>query len=284
MGSLDQRLAFVVELVAFGEAKLRLAFDGSFRRYVPRRRSANWLYAVQPLSFTSALPGRGTYAFAWDVVRLRRRERGFQARGMHTYLYSAEAHGGHACPITPSLIAAPRARQAYVVLHEAWHATLRLEGIRMPYALEEATGRAIGVLGAIAFAEAHGDGALAREARAQARAWSAMASFVNLSYVRLDRLYKRGGSARERAALVRDVRREARALRARTASPWEREELGREINNAFLFRYYDYTKLYPLALSVCRSAGSLPAAMRAYKRAGRQGAPALLRAYLRARR
>lgn len=284
MPPLEQKLDFVRELVSFGEKQLCLAFDGSFRRYASRHRTANWLYAVQPQSFTTALPSRTTYAFAWDIVKLRRRERRFRARGLHTYLYSAEAHGGRACPITPCLIAAARARQAYVVLHEAWHATLRLEGIRMPYALEEATGRVVGVMGAVAFAAARGDEALAREARAQAHAWGAMARFVNRSYTRLDRHDRRGGPARERDALVKEVRREARALRARIDSRWERQELGREINNAFLFRYYDYTRLYPLALSVYRAAGSLPAAMGAYKRAGKHGAPVHLREFVRAHR
>jgi hypothetical protein len=102
--------------------------------------------------------------------------------------------------------------------------------------------------------------------------------------MQLDRLYKRGGPARERAALLRDARREARALRARTVSLWEREELGREINNAFLFRYNDYTKLYPLALSVHRSAGTLSMAMHVYKRAGRIGALVQLREFLRSNR
>jgi len=281
---LAQKLDFVRELVSFGETKLRLDFDGSFQRYVARHRTANWLYAVHPLGFASALPDKGTYTFAWDVAKLRRRERGFRKRGVHTYLYSAEAHGGRACPVTPSLIAASRARQAYVVLHEAWHATLRLEGIRMPYALEEATGRVVGVVGAVLFAEIQGDDELAHEARAQVRAWGAMAGFVNRSHARLDRLYRRGGLSRERCALLRGVRREAAVLRARTTSPWEHEELGREINNAFLFRYYDYTKLYPLALSVYRSAGTLPAAMRAYKRAGRSGALVQLREFVRSHR
>ncbi len=284
MQSLQHRLDFVRELVAFGERKLGLSFDGSFRRYAPRRRSANWLYAVEPTRFSSALPGRETFAFAWDLAKLRQRERRFRERGVHTYLYSAEAHGGRACPVTPCLLAAPRARQAYVVLHEAWHATLRLDGVRMPYALEEATGRVVGVWGARLLAEESGDRELAREAREQIRAWGAMAAFVNRSYRRLDRAYRPGGTARAQAAVWRSVRAAARALRARTRSPWEHEELGREINNAFIFRYYDYTKLYPLALAAYRVAGTLPRAMRVYKRAGRTGAPAQLREFVRAAR
>lgn len=281
MHSLQQRLDFVGQLVDFGQRKLRLSFDGSFRRYAPQRRSANWLYAVEPTRLASALPGRETYVFAWDLAKLQQRERRFRNLGVHTYLYSAEAHGGRVCPITPYLLAATRARQAYVVLHEAWHSTLRLEGIRMPYALEEATGRVVGVWGAVVLAEESRDRELAREAREQARAWAAMAALVNRSYGKLDRVYRHPGSARAQAAVLRSIRAEARALRGRTRSVWEREELGREINNAFVFRYFDYTKLYPIALAVYRAAGTLPGAMRVYKRAGRTGAVAQLREFVR---
>jgi hypothetical protein len=49
------------------------------------------------------------------------------------------------------------------------------------------------------------------------------------------------------------------------------------MNNAFLFRYRDYTRLYPLAVSALRAAGSLRRAMRCYRRAGREGAVRALR-------
>lgn len=274
------RLAFVRDVVAFGEEHLALQFDGSFRRFVARHRTANWLYAVEPDRFESCLPGRATFTFAWDRAKLRRMERRFRARGKHTYLFSAEAHGGRACPVTPALLAASRARQAYVVLHEAWHSTLRTEGIQMPYALEEATGRVVGVMGAVLLAERRRDAELLHEAREQARAWGAMARFVNRSYARMDRIFRSGAPGRERTEAWRAIRAEARALRARTISSWEREELGRPVDNAFLFRYHDYTRLYPLAFSVWRNAGSLPVAMRLYKRAGRTGAPDALKRFL----
>jgi len=276
MISQRERLAFVRELRAYGQQALGLDFDGSFARFVSRHRTANWLYAVHADRLESALPGNATFRFSWKVAQLRRAERYHRRRGRHTYLYSAEAHGGSRCPVTPSLLAASRARQGYVVLHEAWHSTLRLSGVRLPYALEEATGRVVGVMGAVHFAEARGDRELLRETRAQARAWGALAGFVNRTHRQLSRFYRiqrrrRLGRARQRR-LFAGVRDEAHRLRGATRSAWEREELTRSMNNAFFFRYHDYTRFYPLALRVYRGVGSLPRAMRLYQRAGQVGA------------
>lgn len=279
MATRREQMRFIAAVREFGRRRLGLEFDGSFKRFVGRNRTANWIYVVEPTGLTSALPGRATYRFTWDLGRARRWERYHRARGRHTYLYSAEGHGGRACPITPSLLAAPRARQGYVVLHEAWHATLRLAEIRMPYALEEATGRVVGVLGTSLFAAERGDDELLAESRAQERSWAAFARFVNRGYRRLAGLYRRGAGAGERRRLLAALRREADALRERLPAEWERAELTKEMNNAFFFRYHDYTCFHPLALRVYRIAGSLPRAMRLYKRAGREGALAQLRAY-----
>ncbi len=277
MQSTREARRFVRELVSFGEDRLGLEFDGSFRRFDDTSPTANWLYAVHRDRFCSAHSSGDTYRFTWDLRQARRWARRHRKLRHDTYLYSAEAHGGRACPITPSLLAAPWARQAYVVLHEAWHSTLRLGHIKMPYPLEEATGRVVGVMGATAFAEACGDTALIREARNQARDWNAFARWINRSYRKLDGLYRRQAPKREIPAIHKGVRADGASLRARTISTWEREELTREINNAFLFRYYDYTCLYPLAVRVYRRTGSLKQAMRSYQRAGRDGARAYLR-------
>jgi predicted aminopeptidase len=285
MISQRERLRFIRDLRAYGEQVLGLDFDGSFARFVSRHRTANWLYAVHPDRLESALPRNATFRFSWSPAQLRRAARYHRRRGRDTYLYSAEAHGGSRCPVTPSLLGASRARQAYVVLHEAWHSTLRLSGVHLPYALEEATGRVVGVIGAVDFAEARGDRELLREVRAQARAWGALAGFVNRTHRRLSRFYRmeRGGRLwrARRHRLFAGVRAEARRVRDRTRSAWEREELTRPMNNAFFFRYHDYTRFYPLALRVYRGAGSLPRAMRAYRRAGQVGAVRQLEALAR---
>jgi hypothetical protein len=272
MATHREKLAFIRDLCGFGRNRLRLQFDGSFRKYTARYRTANWLYVVRRDALTSALPREETFRFAWDRARARRWERYHRARGRDTYLYSAEGHGGAGCPITPSLLAATPARQGYVVLHEAWHSTLRLAKIQMPYALEEATGRVVGVIGTILFAQRFGESSLLREAEAQAHDWGAFVRFVNRTHQQLRHFYSTAHTRRDRARLFAGVRTTAAELRKRTRSAWEREELTREMNNAFFFRYHDYTRFYPLALRVCRAAGSLPRAIQRYMRAGRTGA------------
>lgn len=278
-------MRFIRDLRVFGERALGLRFDGSFARFVPRNPTANWIYVVHRDRLASALAGNETFRFSWKITQVRRWDRYHRRRGRDTYVYRAEAHGGARCPVTPSLLAAPRARQGYVVLHEAWHSTLRLEDVRLPYALEEATGRVVGVLGAVLFAEAQGDHALLRETREQARDWAAFAAFVNRTYRRLERFYRVHGGRPDllprRRRQFRTIRAEAQRLRAGTRSIWEREELTRPMNNALFFRYYDYTRFYPLAQRVARQAGSLPRAMQVFRRAGETGAPEALRRFLR---
>jgi len=269
-------MRFVRAVRRFGEEVLALRFDGSFEKFSPEHPTANWLYVVRADRLESALRSGATFKFSWDGRKARRWRRYHAGRGRHTYLYSAEAHGGSNCPVTPSLLAAGRARCCYVVLHEGWHSTLRLEGVRMPYALEEATGRVVGVYGASLFAESVADAGLLRETRAQRKAWAAFARFVNAACRRLERLYARDATRRERRSEFQRLRAEAAALRGRMPASWEREELSRPLNNAFFFRYRDYTLHYPLAVKVYRAAGSLREAMEAYRRAGREGALSML--------
>lgn len=272
MTKLQSRIEFVHALVAYGEQKLGLRFAGSFARYDSRRSQAHWLYSVHPDRLESALKDNEPFRFSWDLARVRRWERDERRRGRHTYLYSAEAHGGVACPVLPGLLRASRARQGYVVLHEAWHVTLRIEQIRMPYVLEEATGRVVGVMGAIDFAERFGDRELLAAARAQARDWGRLAGFINRSARRLQRAGREAASGQGRRRLLREFGREALDLREEITSPWECEELTREINNAFIFRYAAYTQFYPLALRVYKRIGSLRRTLNLYKHAGQTGA------------
>lgn len=267
-----RQLSRVRALLVFGAETLGLEFAGSFQRYVSRHRTANWFYAAESDRLRSALPENALFRFSWNRATARRWERRHRARGDHTYLYSAEAHGGGHCPITPSLLRAAPARQGYVVLHEAWHTTLRLRGLQMPYALEEATGRVVGVIGALEFARAQGDREMVREARDQLRDWGRLAAFVNRTTRRLERFYRRAAAAGERRHLWREIRAEARALRDRLRSPWECEELTREMNNAFFLRYSDYTRFYPLALRAYRRTGDLRRVMRLFERVARDGA------------
>jgi hypothetical protein len=265
-------LDFVRAAVEFGERSLGLLFDGSFKKYAPDFKTANWLYVSYPHALSSALPQAAAFLFDWNTRRIAAAERRWMGRGMHTYLYKAEAHGGSKCPITPALLGARPARQFYVILHEAWHSTLRLKGVRIPYPLEEATGRAVGVRGAVEFAKSRRDRALIEETENQARDWGALAAFINKHSRSLDRLYSSNAGRSEVGKEFGEIESSARALREKTASPWEKEELTRKMNNAFFLRYRDYTKYYPLALKVFDKCGSVKKAMRIYIEAGRRGA------------
>ena len=267
-----KKLAFVKEMRRFGERELDLEFDGSFSRYEAKHKTANWLYSVRPDRLETALPGGQIFRFTWNLAQARRWQRYQRGRGMDTYLYSAEAHGGPCCPITPSMLAATRARQGYVILHEAWHSTLRLRNIRVPYPLEEATGRVVGVLGAIHFARRMRDKDLLVEALAQKEAWGDLARFVNRTSGKLERSYAQRSHRQASRHILSQARTAADRLSARTTSEWEQEEFRREMNNAFFFRYRDYTQYYPLALQVCERLGSLKRAMVRYASAGRRGA------------
>lgn len=265
-----EKLRFVRSVREFGRVALSLSFDRSFSRYEPKNSTANWLYVVHPDKFESGFQSGQTFRFSWDIARARRWERYYRGRGFHTYLYRAEAHGGANCPVTPSLLDADRARQAYVILHEAWHSTLRLspKDSCLPYPLEEATGRVVGVIGAVMYAKEIRDADLCAEAKAQESAWGAFAKLVNSTHAKLSKVYSNGFTPQKRKALFIEARSKAERLKSRTVSRWEREELDRDLNNAFFYRYHDYTRFYPLALSVYQKAPSLRKAMALYKRAG----------------
>jgi len=282
MRSGGEKLSFISDLRQFGKQALGLQFDGSFKRLEPKFHTANWLYAVHPDRLQSAFRGNDTFRFTWQLPQAKRWEKYHRHHGRHTYLYSAEAHGGARCPITPSMLASARARQCYVVLHEAWHSTLRLQNIRMPYALEEASGRVVGVMGAVAYAKKLQDKSLLQEAEDQAKDWLALAKFVNRSHVRLSKLYSRRFTLLEQKALFRSLQKEAGRLSKASGSGWEQIEFNREMNNAFFFRYHDYTHLYPLSIKVFEKSGSLVRAMNRYKKAGQTAAINQLKALCRA--
>jgi len=276
-----ESLNFVKTVRRFGEDVLSLDFGGSFRRLATDSPLVNWLYAVHRDRLQSALSGGATFRVTWDIGKARRWQRYYESRGHDTYLYRAEAHGGPDCPITTSLLRASPARCAYVILHEGWHTTLRINGFRMPYPLEEATGRIVGVFGTILFAQRSGDDELLDEAEDQMRAWHLFVRFINTNCRRLTALYSKGAEMSSRDALFDAIRSDAERLIERMPPSWERNELSKKLNNAFFFRYKDYTAFYPLALKVYNAAGSLIRAMSKFKTAAKEGAPRMLRAYIR---
>jgi len=93
-------------------------------------------------------------------------------------------------------------------------------------------------------------------------------------------LYAQPKTSRELKAIMQDVQASAQKVRARMPESWERDELNRPITNAFILRNHDYTWYYPLALDVLKKAGSLKRAMQKYRKAAEEGAPGMLRQYV----
>lgn len=227
------------------------------------------------------------FHFSWDRERLEREREECISRGLDTCLFSAEAHGGGDCPITEELLHSEKVRQCYVILHEGWHSTLRKEGVELPYMLEEATGRVVGNFGAIIFARREEDPVIFARACEQERDWARFAEYVNRWYEKMTVLYekvaeearqdgkKSVGSGwraimlekilRVRKPALKKAAKQVRDLASTMSTLREIKELRGDVNNAFILRYYSYTKHYSHAVKTLREAGGLAAACVRFK-------------------
>jgi len=267
----SSRLRFVRAVLEFGRSELGLDFAGSFEKFDSSRESMNWLYVSYPDEIESAIRRHSRHVpfkASWDIKYLRRSAAAYRGRGFDTYIFTAEGHGGGKCPITPALLASSPARRGYVVIHEGWHSTLRNQGVKIPYPLEEATGRVIGCFGIIQFAGKRADRELLTQALDQERDWALFANFINRQHKKLTKLYWDGGKnpARRKRELLEKAAAEAAKLRKGMKTDWERKELEAKLNNAFFLRYHDYTCYYPSAASLARSASNLREAAAIFKK------------------
>jgi predicted aminopeptidase len=270
MVSKSSRLRFIQELLNFGRRKLGLDFGGSFEKYDPNAESANWLYVSRPFKIVSVLKHSSKpvpFKFSWDRPHLKRSAATYRGHGYDTYVFSAEGHGGGRCPVTPALLASSPARCGYVVIHEGWHSTLHKEKVKLPYRLEEATGRAIGCFGIIEFARESGNKELLEQSLAQEIDWANFASFINRWHGRLTRMYTGGSKDKAilKTKLMEKAQIEAAKLKKKMKTQWEQKELEAKLNNAFFLRYHDYTCYYSIAASVVKASGSLRKAAESIK-------------------
>ncbi|MFH1421765.1 MAG: aminopeptidase [Planctomycetota bacterium] len=284
--ALGSTIDFIRRVRKFGKRVLNLNFKGSFQQFNPKLQTANWLYASPIHKIKSALKDaekrRVPFLFSWDRKELDVKDQECKEQGLDTYLFSAEAHGSGDCPITEILLKSEKVRQCYVILHEGWHSTLIEENIKIPYSLEEATGRVVGNFGAIAFAKKEEDNELYKCAIEQERNWARFADFINRWFVKVIELYEKvrlskkannHGTRAEmmeeisqaRKPLLKKVQKRAEALSTSMSTEWGMKELASPINNAFLLRYYNYTKYYPLAVKTLKDSGGLPAACLRFK-------------------
>jgi len=261
---MKDKIKFVKSIKMFGEKELGLFFDGSFVKLAKNEFSCNWVYACYKNRMQSALKDNFPYEFHSDMNKALKRQKALDKKGLDTYFYHAEAHGGKKCPITKEMLESDRARQCYVVLHEAWHATSSRNEHNFPYSFEESSGRVVGLFGGIEFARYINDDELVRTTTDQEKAWSMFADFINVSYKKLNDLMKKDASESEIAELKKKLNIKAEKLYNILPDSWEKIELKKEINNAYILRYYDYTVHYSLAKSIFIKTGALQKTMKLY--------------------
>lgn len=260
------KIKFIKDIKKFGEKELGLLFAGSFSRMAKDTFSCNWVYACPKNKMESVLGDEMPFEFYPDMDKALERQKELDKMKYDTYFYHAEAHGGGKCPITKEMLESDSARQCYVVLHEAWHTTSSINGYNFTYPFEESTGRVIALFGGIEFAEYLKDDELLRLTTDQEAAWSMFADFVNESYDRLKELQEKKASTAQFTKLKKDLNEKAAELYKTVPDSWEKSELKKEINNAFIIRYHDYTVYYPLAKKILLKSKSLVEAMHVYSK------------------
>ena len=263
--NMQNQLDFIHELVEFGKTKLNLEFGDSFSEYSEEHTICNWLYVCYPDKFQSALPNSSEFLFFWKEEEAKKQQKIFNEKGFHTYLYQAEGHGGENCPITDGLINATKARQAYVVLHEGWHITVRHKSYKMSYPFEESSGRALGLVGAILFALEKNDKQLHLECCNQLQAWKLMSAYINQYRAKLKYGLLFSGEQKQQL-LFDEINTAAQKVVKEMPESWERHELNRQINFAFILRNYSYTKYFEKAMTNIEDCGSLTAAMKKWSK------------------
>lgn len=260
-------LDYIASLKEFGSTALQLQFDGSFSTLAEAEFSCNWVYACPKDSLHTIFKGNRPFEFYADETQGRARSAKLSEQGYETYFYHAEAHGGGNCPITQELIDAGQARIGYVVLHEAWHTTCKAQHYNLPYAVEESTGRAVGLFGAIRYAQQIQDHELIRTTTDQEEAWSGFATFINNAWNELHRLYSSPALSDEIASSKLALATRAQKVQQKLPASWEKREMCKPLNNAFIARYHDYTVHYPWARSILKSCdGNLAVAMKRFSR------------------
>ncbi len=260
------KIKFIKDIKKFGENQLGLKFGGSFSRMAKGSFSCNWVYACYKNKMESVFGDDRPFEFYPDMDEALERQKELDKKKYDTYFYHAEAHGGGKCPITKEMLESDRARQCYVVLHEAWHTTSSINGHNFPYPFEESSGRVVGLFGGIEFAKYLKDDELLKITTDQEAAWSMFADFVNDSYERLKKLEEKKAASAQFSKLKKELNLKASELYNKVPDSWEKSELKKKINNAFILRYHDYTVHYPLAKKTYLKSGSLKSAMENYSK------------------
>jgi len=129
------------------------------------------------------------------------------------------------------------------------------------YPWEESTGRVVGLFGGIELAKELGDDELLKECIDQEAAWVMFADFVNAAYKQLIEAFQQEASPEKIGAIKKELNKDAAVLHRKMPESWEKSELDKEINNAFIMRYYSYTVHYPLARKIYEEVEDVERAM-----------------------
>jgi len=256
------KIEFIEMIKKFGEERLHLKFDGSFEKFSDKDFSCNWVYATAKTKLKSIFDF--PFEFYSDESKAKERISELRTDNYDTYFYHAEAHGGRNCPITKELLNVSKARQSYVILHEAYHSTCRLNDYNLQYAFEESSGRVVGLFGAIEFAQSIGDEAFYQAAIQQEKAWEMFAQFINAIWMETSAVLLDFPSQNHIEKMKKDIRNRADSLSKKMFDSWEKKELQKDINNAFLIRYRDYTIFYQKTKEIYLKENNVASAVKRY--------------------
>ncbi len=265
MRDYSRELEFIQTIKKFGEEEYGLNFKGAFEDVDLGEFSCNWAYACPVDKLESVFNNKRPYEFYPDQDKAWKRYMQLKNAGNDSYFYHAEAHGGGNCPITRDMLEASGARQCYVIIHEAWHTTSKAEKLEHPYPFEESSGRVIGLFGGIELAEKLNDSNLLEATVNQEAAWSMFADFVNKVWDELQEFYSSNPAMEAIKLKKAEFNKRGAELAAELPDSWEKMELSKEINNAFILRYHDYTVYYPHAKRIYNMYGNLAETIRHYK-------------------
>lgn len=99
----------------------------------------------------------------------------------------------------------------------------------------------------------------------QEAAWSMFADFVNKVWDELQEFYSSNPAMEAIKLKKAEFNKRGAELAAELPDSWEKMELSKEINNAFILRYHDYTVYYPHAKRIYNMYGNLAETIRHYK-------------------
>ena len=261
----SKELDFIKIIKAFGQNMYGLDFRGAFEKVDLGEFSCNWVYACPSNELKSVFTNGRPYEFYPEEKKCMARYDELKAKGLDSYFYHAEAHGGGNCPVTKEMLEASGARKCYVIIHEAWHTTCKTESLGYSYPFEESSGRVVGLMGGIEFAKYLNDDNLLKATVDQEAAWSMFAEFINKSWDDLNVFYQKKPSDKEIASMKLELNQSAVELAEKMPDSWEKLELDKDINNAFVLRYHDYTVYYPQAKKIFLKYGNLADTIKHFK-------------------